>query len=428
MGDRTGIDRREFLAGSAATALAPKGLSAAASRPASILVILADQLTWWMADPAQRGALDLPNIDRLRAEGTVFERCYSNSPYCPPARMLLRNGRFPHANPGGLALLQPADSIEARLQAAGLVTRYLGKWHLSPHEELRQYVHPTNRLNWDWFVGHERSHNKLVTYVQNDPTPISTAPWDPQVMTDFAIRLLREDHAKDRPFLMQVNYLPPHQPYTLYPPNLALYKPKNVKLRPNVLLDPAGWRTTIAHYMNLVRGVDIEVGRLLAELDSLGGDVVVVFASDHGDMLGSQGLEYKRKPFEEAVRVPLIVRGPGWLRTTVSYPVGLVDVVRTLADVGQGIDLRYWRDSVYLEMPTTPEPWKNWSAGEWRGVVTDDGWKLAIGSGGMRVMFDLLADPYELRDLAGRGDPREAELETRTRDWADELGDPYFTP
>lgn len=118
-------------------------------RPLSYLVIVADQLTWWMCDPAQRGLLDLPNIDRLRAEGTVFERCYSTSPLCKPARGTLRTGLYPHGKTRGPGLVQPADTVEFRLREAGLVTRYFGKWHQSPNPDPTGFVHAPDRLNWD---------------------------------------------------------------------------------------------------------------------------------------------------------------------------------------------------------------------------------------------------------------------------------------
>lgn len=410
------------MAGTAAAALVPQ----LGGRPVSYLVILADQLTWWMCDPAQRGLLDLPNIDRLRSESTNFDRCYATTPLCKPMRVSLRNGLYPHNNPGDGGLQQPADTVERRLREAGLATRYLGKWHCSPNPAPSEFVAPEDRLNWDWFIGHEVSHDQQLAFVGNDPTPVSTAPWDPAMMTNWATRMMREDVAQDRPFFLHVNYLPPHHPYEVYPNSLSVYSAQEATKRPNLGNSSFLVTQKIAHYMNLVRGVDIEIGRLLDELDTLSTDVVVIFTADHGDMLHSHGMTFKRKPFEEAVRVPLLVRGPGWKRERVTYPVGLIDLPMMLAGVGDGIPLREYRDSVYLEQPLTPQPTKNWSGGEWRAIVTDDGWKLAIGVGDSRLLYDLFRDPYELSDLAGQGHPREAELETRMREWATSLGDPFF--
>lgn len=270
------------------------------------------------------------------------------------------------------------------------------------------------------------SHTDNVTFVHDDPTPVPTGPWDSGVMTKLAIRSMREDVAQGRPFFTQLNYLPPHHPYAIYPKFLSVFSPAEATLRPNVSGDLIVARTTIAHYMNLVRGVDLQVGKLLAELDALGSDIVVVFTSDHGDMLSSHGLSYKRKPFEESVRVPLIVRGPGWRAERVTHPVALVDLARTLAGIGKGVPLLDPRDSVYFEMATTVPARTNWSGGGWRAVVTDDGWKLALGQNNARVMYDLRSDPYELADLSGQGLSREGELVARMHEWAQATGDGFF--
>jgi arylsulfatase A-like enzyme len=388
------------------------------------LVVVADQLTWWMADPAQRGVLDLPAVDRLRAEGTVFERCYTNSPICSAARMTLRTGLFPHANPGGEVLRHPVPTVEAHMRSAGFVTRYLGKWHLSPNPNLTtQFVDPAARPHWDRFIGHEKSHTFDATYIGENPIPISTAPWDSEVMTDLAIRAIRADVAVGRRFFMHVNYLPPHQPYHLYPASLKTYGPSEATLRPNVPPFMGGAGKRISDYMNMTRGVDIELGRLLTEIDALGIKVVLILTSDHGDMLFSHAEEFKQKPWEESVRVPLIVRGPGWRKETVDHPVALIDLATELTGLGQGTPLRQRRESVYYEMI---RPAKSWSDDVWRAVVTDDGWKLAVSAGGPRLLYDLTGDPYELANLSGQGHVREGELLTLMHEWAASTGDDFF--
>jgi arylsulfatase A-like enzyme len=413
------LSRRQLLAASAAV-----GLGSAHERPLSYLVVVADQLTWWMADPAQRGVLDLPAIDRLRAEGTVFERCYTNSPICSAARMTLRTGLFPHANPGGEKLVHPVPTVEEHMREAGYVTRYFGKWHLSRNPDLTtQFVDPRGRPHWNTFIGHEKSHTFDATYVGESPVPVSTAPWDSQVMTDFAVQALRADAGAKRPFFAHVNYLPPHQPYHLYPASLKVYGPPQATLRPNVPTLLAQAPVRIANYMNMTRGVDLEIARLLDELDALGIDVVVIFTSDHGDMLYSQNEEFKQKPWEEAVRVPLVVRGPGWAAETIAHPVALIDLAAELVGIGQGTRLREPRDSVYFEMVRAQ---KSWAGDVWRGLVTDDGWKLAVSRAGPRLLYDLADDPYELADLAGQGLPREGELLGRMHEWAWATGDDFF--
>jgi arylsulfatase A-like enzyme len=415
------FDRRQFLAATAASSLIGAD---GGDRAPSYLVIVADQLTWWMTDPLQRGKLQLPNIDRLRSEGTVFERCYSTSPVCKPVRVTLRTGFYPHANTGAPNLVHPIETVEERLAERGYATRYVGKWHVSPGSK-GQYVEPESRPHWRSFVGHEYSHNQFVTFVMNDRTPVPTGKWDSGTMTDFALRQLRMDAANGQRFFMQLNYLPPHHPYHTYPNWLKTYDVSDVTLRPNVPSLPGDPRIRISAYMDLVSGVDLELGRILDEVDASGMDVVVIFTSDHGDMLWSHGEEYKRKPWEESARVPLIVRGPGWPARTIDYPVGLIDVPRTIAHVGQGMDLRQPRDSVYYEFANGGNG-TAWHKDFWRALVTDDGWKLAISAKGPRLLHDLTSDPYELTNLAGQAHPQETALHVRMLEWARQTGDPFF--
>ena len=411
------INRRQFLAAAAAVPLLGQ-----VPPPPSYLMILVDQLTWWMCEPGQRGLLELPNIDRLRAEGQVYNRCYATSPVCSASRISLRTGLWPHANPGNHKLIHPIATLEEALQGRGYRTEYFGKWHMSPDPD-GQFVKPQDRLHWDSFIGHESDHRHDITFKQDDPRKYSTAPWDSAYMTDAALKSLRKTARSDQPFFLHINYLPPHQPYSKYPKSLEEYSTVQGTLRANAVSVDGHADRYVAMYMNLVRGVDIEIGRLLDELDTLESKAVVVFASDHGDMLGSHGMIYKRKPHEESARVPLVVRGAGWTPGVVDYPVGLVDLARTLGDVGQGTDLREHRDSVYYEMT---QHLGSWEQGQWRALVTEDGWKLAIGEHGPRMLINLEDDPFELENLAGAGHSREAELETRMREWAGSTKDDFF--
>ena len=419
------MDRRQFLSAAATLPVLPELLDQASNQVAqsqpSYLFVLPDQLTWWMCDPAQRGALELPALDRLSAAGTNFERCYATGPVCQASRLALRTGRWPHVHDKQF-LVHPIPTVEERMQGQGYRTLYVGKWHLSPDSE-GQFVEPHNRPHWDRFVGHEFSHTASETFVDDDREARSTFPWDSQAMTDHALRLMRESVADEQPFFMQLNYLPPHQPYDAYPKWLDEYAVEDVTLRPNVPEGEQKARRKYAHYMNLVRAVDLELDRVLDAVDELEQDVVVIFSSDHGDMLLSQGEHQKRRPWEESARVPLIVSGPGWEPGSVSHPVGLVDLPATLCGLGQGLDLREARDSVYFEMA---RPASSWEDGTWRALATADGWKLAISEHGPRLLYDLGQDPYELANLAGSGHAREAELETRMREWAAATDDEFF--
>src|SRR6185437_4247447 len=147
-----------------------------------------------------------------------------------------------------------------------------------------------------------------------------------------------------RPFCLFLSWGPPHDPYPLVPDRYrALYDPQKLTLRPTVrTLRPASARLarnleprqTLADYYAAITALDEQLGRLLAALQATGlaGNTIVVFTSDHGDQLWSQGTMKKQQPYEESVRIPLLVRWPGRIPSgrVVDGLVGIVDYAPTL--------------------------------------------------------------------------------------------------
>jgi arylsulfatase A-like enzyme len=190
--------------------------------------------------------------------------------------------------------------------------------------------------------------------------------------------------------------------------------------------------------------VDEQVGRLLKALDDSGrsGDTIVVFTSDHGDMLGSHGQRLKRKPWEESIRVPGILRYPSKAKPgrTSDALLSHVDLAPTLLslcglpvpDDMQGTDLSglvlgmsdWGPDSAYFQIfvpfagDGTPNPW--------RGVRTDRH-MYARTEAGLWVLYDLKVDPYELKNLAD--DPPQTALreglESKLAGWMKRTGDSW---
>src|SRR5262249_14967142 len=154
------------------------------------------------------------------------------------------------------------------------------------------------------------------------PIPIKT--FEPEVWTNLGIEFLRESQKDGRPFFLTIQMGPPHDPYRAPERHMAMYDPAKLTLRPNFRVDqtanldePSPYpripgRKEIAAYYAMITAVDEQVGRILKVLEELGmaEDTIVLFSSDHGDMLGSHGLRLKRKPWEESIRVPGIFRYP----------------------------------------------------------------------------------------------------------------------
>jgi len=171
--------------------------------------------------------------------------------------------------------------------------------------------------------------------------------------TDLALDFISRHHAArestGEPWTLVLSWGPPHDPYDVVPERFReLYAGKELELRENVpeevALIPAGSgtigrdevRRRLADYYAQISYLDEQFGRLLGELDRLGAadDTIVVYTSDHGDMLGSQGKLMKQLPYDESILVPLIVRWPGRIEPgLVSQPIGLIDLAPTLCSL-----------------------------------------------------------------------------------------------
>ncbi|MEY4168412.1 MAG: hypothetical protein RIR52_2236, partial [Acidobacteriota bacterium] len=298
------------------------------------------------------------------------------------------------------------------------------------------------RQGFDFWAAHECSHRHFDNhYFRDDPTPIKLGKYEAEGWTDIAVEFLRQE--RKRPFFLMLQMGPPHDPYKAPPQYEALYDPLRLLMRPNWIEGTRmGSRQDIASYYAQVTAVDDQVGRLLAVLRELkiDGKTIVVLTSDHGDMLGSQGLRLKRKPWEESIRVPGIVRYPeqiraGWQTDTILTHVDFAPTLLSLAGVRpprwmQGTDLSPLLrgrpmtapDSAFFQIfgpfegDGTPQAW--------RGVRTSR-YKYARQRSGPWVLYDLERDPYERHNLVD--DPAFASLragmERRLARWRRQTGD-----
>jgi arylsulfatase A-like enzyme len=197
----------------------------------------------------------------------------------------------------------------------------------------------------------------------------------------------------------------------------------------------------IAQYYAMVTAVDDAVGRIVAELDRLGlrDNTIVVYASDHGDMLGSQGERLKRKPWEESIKVPGIIRWPGRIKpgTRSNQFFTHVDFAPTLLGMAglsapkemQGQNLapailegRQGPDSAFFQIfgpfagDGTPDGW--------RGVRTEQ-YMYARFHDRPWVLYDLARDPWQMKNLAGEDSAAAVreEMERRLAAWMEKTGD-----
>ena len=299
-----------------AATLVSIGASAPPASQPNIILIVPDQMRGQDMGCAGNSEVRTPHLDQLSREGVFFRNTFANTPVCCPARAILLTGKYPHRNgmiANDLALRPSETTLAEILQSQGYRTGFLGKWHLDGGPRLPGFVPPgPRRQGFEFWAASECSHEHFrPTYFRDTPDPIRVNRFEPEVWTDLAIEFLQSD--RSRPFFLELTMGPPHDPYGAPPQYMSKYDPAKLTMRPNwVAGTPGGGRKEIAAYYAAIEAIDDQIGRLMSELKTLGIDdnTVVIVTSDHGDMLGSQGARLKRKPWEESIRVPGIVRFP----------------------------------------------------------------------------------------------------------------------
>ncbi|MBL8177537.1 MAG: sulfatase [Bryobacterales bacterium] len=430
------MNRRHFVSMSAGA-----GLAAAQQRRPNVLFVLADQ---WRAQTLPSSGdrqLQAPHLSRLAEEGMHFDRAYASYPVCTPSRASMITGRFPHAcrmPKNDLQLPREEPSIAAQLRAAGYATGYIGKWHLDG-EERPGFVPPGwRRRGFEYWAGFNRGHRYYDSvYFRDEPQPIQTQGFEPEYQTGLAIDFIRRN--KQNPFYLFLSWGPPHTPRTPPPETRGLYDAREFVLRDNVPESYAGQaRKGYAGYYGLCSALDRQMGRLLKTLDEegLSRDTMVVFTADHGDMLGSQGLEYKNEPYEESARIPLLIRYPRGLAagSRNGMPVSNVDFMPTLLglcgaeipDEVQGVDHSTLlttgqgrrAESIFAEGKMAGD-------GEWRMIVRGHEKMVIDRQGEVTHLYNLSNDPNEMDNLKSAREHRltRDSLMALLNDWRKRTGD-----
>ncbi|MES2393006.1 MAG: sulfatase [Acidobacteriota bacterium] len=334
------ISRREFVTAAAAatvaTGLEGVGQPKAARKQPNVLYVFGDQHRAQSLPGQPFCPVIAPNFERFRRENFSMDTCISNYPLCTPYRAILMSGRYPqqtgimHLD---MLLSMNEGALGETFQKAGYATGYVGKWHLGGPGE-NQHIIPAgpDRLgfeDWQAWAG-TNQHYHAWTFDQKTGEKISPEGWQPIPMTDEAIGFLKRQ-SKEKPWFLVVSYNPPHPPYNPPEQELEQYPMNSLEFRPNVHTETPGPDTTgtaqflesdddihkaMQGYYGAITGVDEQFGRLLKALDENGQDedTIVIYTSDHGDMMGSHGRIGKQVPFEESVRVPFLVKYPGMMR------------------------------------------------------------------------------------------------------------------
>lgn len=424
--------RRDFLGTAASFGSAPLWGRQARRQP-NVLFILSDE--WRAQSTRYNGDRNVlaPALDKLAGESISFTNAVSGCPVCCPARASIMTGQYPLTNGvfiNDVELKPRVPTLAESFAKAGYRTGYIGKWHLygSPDGEYGRRlapVPPGKRLGFDYWKACECSHeyNHSLYYEGNDTTPRYWAGYDAFAQTDDACRFIERTVRTREPFLLCLSLGPPHFPYPTAPAKYrSLYEQQPLQLRRNVPEANRAEATDILRgYYAHMAALDECFRLLLSKLEALGiaEDTIVVFTSDHGDMMLSQGLTTKLHPWDESVCVPFLLRYPrktGGKGRRVKTPLNMPDIMPTLlslADlkVPDGLEGRNVlakhsgpeeaADAAFLNLPVPITEARRYGFAEYRGLRTQR-YTYVRSIHGPWLLYDNRADPFQMRNLCNK--------------------------
>ncbi len=426
------------------------------SEQPNILIIMVDQLAGTLFPDGPADWLHAPSLRKLAAGATRFANAYTASPLCAPGRASFMSGQLPSRTRVYDNAAEFASDIPCythHLRRAGYQTCLSGKMHFVGPDQLHgfeqrlttdiypadfgwtpDYRKPGARIDW-WYHNMGSVTGAGVAEITNQ------MEYDDEVAHHAKAKLHDLARGHDpRPWCLTVSFTHPHDPYVARRKYWDLYEDCDHLLpalgdlghdaqdpHSQRIFDANDWRSftiTEKHirrarraYFANISYLDDRIGEILAVLEATRQQAVIVFVSDHGDMLGERGLWYKMNFFEGSARVPLMVARPGAAGRRVADPVSTMDVLSTLADLA-GLDLSGvapWTDGESL-LPLmaggrreTPVAMEYAAEASITPLVAlrQGKWKYIACRADPEQLFDLDADPQEQVNLAR--DPGHAE-------------------
>jgi len=417
------------------------------TRP-NILVFMVDQLTGTLFPDGPADWLPTPNLARLAARSARFSNTYTASPLCAPARASFMSGLLPqHTGVYDNAAEFASDipTYAHHLRRAGYRTCLSGKMHFVGPDQLHGFeerlttdIYPAD-FGWtpDWRKPGERIdwwyHNMGSVTGAGVAEITNQLEYDDEVAHFARARVYDLARGGDRPWMLTVSFTHPHDPYVSRRRYWDLYRDCK-HLLPDVpsipyedqdahsqrIFDANDWRSfditegDIARsrraYFANISYVDDKIGEVIAALEATGQEALILFVSDHGDMLGERGLWFKMTFFEGASRVPLMIAGPGVSAGRVDAPVSTLDVTPTLCEMA-GVPMddatpRFDGESLLGLMrggersaPVAMEYAAEASIAPMVALRYGQ-WKYISCAQDPDQLFDLDTDPNELRNLA----------------------------
>ncbi len=431
-------------------------------RRPNILIIMVDQMTGTLFPDGPADFLHTPNLKKLAARSARFVNNYTASPLCAPGRASFMSGQLPSRTRVYDNAAEFASSIPTfahHLRAAGYSTALSGKMHFVGPDQLHGFE---ERLTTDiypadfgWTPDYRKPGERIDWWYHNlgSVTGAGVAETSNQLEYDDETAFLANqklyqlsrdsDDPARKPWCLTVSFTHPHDPFVARRKYWDLYNDcehlePTIGFIPTDKQDPHSQRLYLASdyaafditddnirrsrqgYFANISYIDDKVGELLATLDAtrMTDDTIVVFCSDHGEMLGERGLWFKMNFYEGSARVPLMFAGGGIKPARIDTPVSNLDICPTLCDLAD-IDMSAiieWTDGQSLvplmrgEGRTEPVLMEYAAEGSYAPMVAirDGRFKFVFCELDPPQLFDLEADPLEQVNLAA--EPAHAEL------------------
>ncbi len=455
------LTRRQFAA-------APAFLRSLSQSKPNLLLLMSDQHRADCLNCDGNPLIHTPNLDSIAARGVRFQRAYSSTPTCTPARAALLTGMSPwrHGMLGyGRVAGKYAAEMPQVLRDAGYFTTGIGKMHWTPQRHLHGFhktildesgraESPDFKSDYRaWFASEAPNLNPDATGIGfNDytakpyvlPERLHPTAWTGDVATRFL-----DTYSNPQPFFLKVSFARPHSPYD--PPQrfwdrykdaqlpkaqvgkwASKYEPRNSNrddIWHGAMGDEAVRAARIGYYGNITF-IDEQIGRILESLQKrrILDETLIVFLADHGDMTGDHNLWRKSYAYEASARIPMLLAGPGASRGAVAQtPVEIRDILPTFAQAagatlpaacdGQSL-FQPSRAFIDLEHDVCYDKVNHWTA------LTDGNWKYIFHAfDGSEQLFHLQNDPHELEESNDTGILRQwrarmaAHLEIRGEQW-----------
>ncbi|RFC63062.1 choline-sulfatase [Fulvimarina endophytica] len=417
----------------------------------NILILMVDQLNGTLFPDGPADFLHAPNLKKLAARSARFRNCYTASPLCAPGRASFMSGQLPkrtrvYDNAAEFASDIPTYAHHLRL--AGYRTTLCGKMHFVGPDQLHGFeerlttdVYPAD---FGWTPDYRKPGERIDWWYHNMGSVTGSGIGEITNQLEYDDEVAYEAKRKiydlgrrgdDRPWMLTVSFTHPHDPYVARRKYWDLYEDCE-HLLPEVpaipyedqdkhsrrildandrsnfeITDADIMRSRRAYFAN-ISYIDDKIGEIFEALEGTdqAEDTIVLFLSDHGDMLGERGLWFKMSFYEGSSRVPLMIAAPQMPAGRIDAPVSTIDVTSTLADLAH-IDLhgiRPWTDGESL-VPVAngaarshPVRMEYAAEGSEAPLVSlrEGRWKYNHCELDPPQLFDLEADPHELTNLA----------------------------